>query len=81
MRQPVVISDPEIMHGEPCFRGTRVPVKNLTDYLTGGESIDEFLDEFPTVPRSLVLDYLNEADSHVTKNAYAFATNPNAFHF
>ena len=44
-----ITRDPEIMHGVPVFRGTRVPVKNLFDYLEGGESIDEFLDGFPTV--------------------------------
>ncbi len=45
----VVTNDPEIMSGESCFAGTRVPVKNLIDYLAAGDSLDKFLDSFPTV--------------------------------
>ena len=47
----VVKIDPEIMSGEPCFAGTRVPVRSLLDYLEGGDSLDEFLEDFPTVAR------------------------------
>jgi len=47
----VVHSDPEILGGTPVFRGTRVPVKNLLDYLAAGDSLDEFLDAFPSVKR------------------------------
>ncbi|MEE9278944.1 MAG: DUF433 domain-containing protein [Myxococcota bacterium] len=47
----VVTIDPEIMSGVPCFAGTRVPVKNLIDYLAAGDSLDKFLDSFPTVSR------------------------------
>jgi uncharacterized protein (DUF433 family) len=43
--------DPEIMSGTPVFMSTRVPVKALFDYLAGGENLDEFLDDFPTVSR------------------------------
>jgi uncharacterized protein (DUF433 family) len=43
MEQRVVVSDPEIMTGTPCFRGTRVPFKNLIDYLEGGHSLADFL--------------------------------------
>ena len=56
-----IIRDPEIMHGTPVFRGTRVPVKNLFDYLEGGESLDEFLDGFPTVSREVAIQTLEEA--------------------
>jgi len=42
---------PEVMSGTPVFRGTRVPVKNLIDYLAAGDSIDDFLAQFPTVKR------------------------------
>jgi uncharacterized protein (DUF433 family) len=56
-----ITRDPEIMHGSPVFRGTRVPVKNLFDYLEGGESLDEFLDGFPTVSRAIALQALEEA--------------------
>ena len=48
---PVVHSDPEIPGGTPVFVGTRVPLRNLIDYLEGGESLDEFLDDFPSVSR------------------------------
>jgi len=53
--------DPDIMHGVPVFRGTRVPVQTLFDYLEGGDTLDEFLDGFPTVSRALALDALEEA--------------------
>lgn len=47
----IVHSDPEIMGGTPVFVGTRVPLQNLIDYLEGGESIEDFLEAFPTVKR------------------------------
>jgi uncharacterized protein (DUF433 family) len=51
----VVQSDPEIMGGTPVFVGTRVPLQNLIDYLEGGESIEDFLDGFPSVKRAQVI--------------------------
>ena len=51
----VVHSDPEIMGGTPVFVGTRVPLQNLIDYLEGGESIEDFLDAFPSVKREQVI--------------------------
>ena len=51
----IVHSDPEIMGGTPVFVGTRVPLQNLIDYLEGGESIEDFLDAFPTVKRAQVI--------------------------
>ncbi len=51
----VIHSDPEIMGGTPVFVGTRVPLQNLVDYLEGGESIEDFLDAFPTVKREQVI--------------------------
>lgn len=56
-----IIRDPEIMHGVPVFRGTRVPVQTLFDYLEGGDPLEVFLDGFPTVSRSLALEALEEA--------------------
>ena len=56
-----IVQDPETMHGIPVFRGTRVPVQTLFDYLEGGETLDEFLEGFPTVSRALALDALEEA--------------------
>ena len=56
-----ITRDPETMHGVPVFRGTRVPVQTLFDYLEGGDTLDEFLTGFPTVPRALALEALEEA--------------------
>ena len=56
-----ITRDPEIMHGTPVFRGTRVPVQTLFDYLEGGETLEAFLEGFPTVPRELALQALEEA--------------------
>ena len=57
----VVKVDPEIMSGAPCFAGTRVPIQNLIDYLEGGDSIEEFLEGFPSVSREQVIAFLEEA--------------------
>jgi uncharacterized protein (DUF433 family) len=57
----MITRDPETMHGIPVFRGTRVPVQTLFDYLKGGETLDDFLEGFPTVPRSLAIQALEEA--------------------
>ena len=62
----VVERNPEILGGTPVFAGTRVPVKNLTDYLEGGSTIDEFLDDFPTVKRDQVIALLEEAREYLT---------------
>ena len=59
----IVHSDPEIMGGTPVFVGTRVPLQNLIDYLEGGESIEDFLDAFPTVKREQVIAVI-EAGKH-----------------
>lgn len=61
MTTRVVVSDPEIMNGTPCFHGTRVPFKNLIDYLEGGHTISEFLGQFPTVSREDAIQALEEA--------------------
>ena len=59
--ESVIWIDPERMQGTPCFRGTRVPLKNLTDYLEGGHPLDEFLRQFPTVTREQAIQALEEA--------------------
>ncbi len=51
----IIHSDPEIMEGAPVFAGTRVPLQNLIDYLEGGESVEDFIDAFPTVKREQVI--------------------------
>jgi len=57
----VIIKDPEILGGEPVFRGTRVPFKVLLDYLEGGDTLDEFLEQYPSVSRELAVAALEEA--------------------
>jgi len=57
----IVHSDPEIMGGTPVFVGTRVPLQNLIDYLEGGESIEDFLDGFPSVKREHVIAVIEAA--------------------
>ena len=61
----VIKIDPEIMSGAPCFAGTRVPIQHLMDYLEGGDSIEDFLDGFPTVSREQVIAFLEEAKESV----------------
>lgn len=61
MAESVIVKDPDILSGMPVFRGTRVPIKNLIDYLSTGETIDAFLDDFPTVTREQVIRFLQEA--------------------
>ena len=62
MKLSIVSIDPEIMGGTPCFSGTRVPIQTLLDYVEAGDSIDEFLDGFPTVSRAQVVAYLEESN-------------------
>lgn len=59
--QSIVARSPDILGGTPVFKGTRVPVKALWDYLEGGDSLDEFLDDFPTVSRARALQVLRSA--------------------
>ena len=69
MTEPIVVKDPEILGGIPVFRGTRVPVQNLIDYLTTGETIDAFLDDFPTVRREQVVQFLERAGAVADENS------------
>ena len=61
MAEPVIVIEPDIMNGMPCFRGTRVPFKNLIDYLGGGHSLNEFLRQFPSIAREMAIQSLEEA--------------------
>lgn len=61
MAKQVIVRDPDVMIGTPCFRGTRVPFKNLIDYLEGGHSPGEFLRQFPTVTHEMAVQALEEA--------------------
>jgi uncharacterized protein (DUF433 family) len=59
--QSVIIQDPEILSGEPVFRGTRVPFQTLLDYLEAGDTLDEFLEQYPGVSREQAIAALEEA--------------------
>jgi len=69
MKRPVVICSPDVMGGTPVFAGTRVPVQTLIDYLEGGDTIDDFLEGFPTVRREQVIGYLEEARDRMAATA------------
>ncbi len=65
----VIVKDPEILGGMPVFRGTRVPFKNLLDYLEGGHTLDKFLEEFPSVTREAAIAALEHAKELVIDQA------------
>jgi uncharacterized protein (DUF433 family) len=67
----VIHSDPDILGGTPVFVGTRVPLKNLVDYLEGGHSLAEFLDDFPTVSHEQAVAALEEAKELLVANAHS----------
>jgi len=69
MGQPVVACSPDIISGTPVFAGTRVPVQTLIHYLEGGETIDDFLEGFPTVTRQQVVAFLEEAKARIVAAA------------
>jgi uncharacterized protein (DUF433 family) len=66
----VIHSDPDILGGAPVFVGTRVPVRNLIDYLEGGYSLDEFLDSFPSVSRDQAVAALEAAHQVLSNCAH-----------
>lgn len=57
----VIVKDPDILGGTPVFRGTRVPIQTLFDYLEGGDTLEDFLEGFPTVSREAAVMALEEA--------------------
>jgi uncharacterized protein (DUF433 family) len=67
--EAVVQVDPEVLGGTPVFLGTRVPVKNLLDYLVAGDTLDRFLDDFPTVKREQAIAALELASDLLTAGA------------
>jgi uncharacterized protein (DUF433 family) len=69
MEKPVVSRDPDVMGGSPVFAGTRVPVQTLLDYLEGGESIDDFLEGFPSVTREQIIAFLEQGRDRVVAAA------------
>lgn len=69
MEAPFSSCDPEIMSGVPCFKGTRVLVQNLFDYLEGSSSLEEFLDDFPSVSREAAVAVLEVAKARLFADA------------
>jgi len=69
MNHRIVHSDPNISGGTPVFVGTRVPVKNLFDYLEGGYTIEQFLEQFPSVSRSQAIAALELAREALAADA------------
>jgi uncharacterized protein (DUF433 family) len=61
MQSQYIVQNPKLMSGIPCFMGTRVPVKSLFDYLEAGDSLDEFLEQFPTVSCEAAVSVLEES--------------------
>jgi uncharacterized protein (DUF433 family) len=57
----VIVKNPDILGGEPVFHGTRVPFKVLIDYLEGGDTLDQFLEQYPSVSRELAIAAIEEA--------------------
>lgn len=64
---PLINVDPEILGGEPVFMGTRVPVRTLVDHLAAGDSVETFLDDFPSVTREQALRFIIESAVEYTE--------------
>ena len=71
MKSTRVISDPEILGGTPVFAGTRVPVRILFEHLEAGDSLEVFLDDFPSVSRELAIQVLEDAKAHLVADAHS----------
>lgn len=69
----LVTCNPKIMSGTPVFKNTRVPIKNLIDYLEAGDSLDEFLEDFPSVSRTQAMQALELAKEMLITQAYAYS--------
>ena len=69
MTESLISCSPEVMGGTPVFAGTRVPVQTLFDHLEAGETIDDFLEGFPTVTRDQVVAFLEEAKTRMISEA------------
>ncbi len=69
MKTKVVSISKDVMGGTPVFAGTRVPIQTLVDFLTAGDTIDDFLEGFPTVSREQVIEYLKQAEIEMEKLA------------
>ena len=69
MKQSVISRDPDVMGGTAVFSGTRVPVQTLLDYLEAGETVDAFLEGFPSVSRGQVIAFLEQAKERLIEAA------------
>ena len=70
-KTPAIHSDPKILNGTPVFVGTRVPFQTALDYLEAGQTIDDFLDDFPTVSRKKAISALEQAKEALLSNAHS----------
>ena len=68
MKRSVISRDPEVMGGTPVFSGTRVPIQTFIEYLEAGDSIDQFLEGFPSVTRKQVIAFLEEAKDKLVES-------------
>ncbi len=69
MNNKIITIDPEILSGEPVFKGTRVPIKNLFDYLETGETLETFLKDFPSVTKEQAIGLLESAEELLIENS------------
>lgn len=69
MESKVISVNPEILSGIPVFQGTRVPIKNLFDYIETGNTLEKFLEEFPSVSREQVTSLMELAENILISNA------------
>lgn len=67
--EPIITSSPRVMHGEPCFAGTRVAVRTFFDHLEAGYTVTEFLEQFPTIRREQVVGLLGELREESARSA------------
>lgn len=70
-KSPAIVSDAEVMGGTPVFTGTRVPFQTLLDYLESGAPLEEFLEDFPGVPREIAVEALQQAGDLALAHARA----------
>ena len=70
MKSPRIVSDPEILGGTPVFAGTRVPVRILFEHLEAGDSLEVFLQDFPSVSRELAIQVLEDAKAVLVADAH-----------
>ena len=68
-KTPIITSSPDVLGGTPVFANTRVPVQTLIEYLEGGQTIDDFLEGFPTVSHDQVIAVLEEAKTRILASA------------